>query len=142
MPPSSSGQNNQRRVFSPPLSGQPFAAIGRITREIPMYRSSLPILLLLLMCTGCVTTDSKTEVVPPNPFGYSTGRSTVAQTSYSPSSLEAAARVDTLGRKLLVTNPQLGIKPLFRTIGAPDPEVFHHGVTELDITEGLVKQCA
>jgi hypothetical protein len=55
--------------------------------------------------------------------------------------LASAARVDTLGRKLLVANPQLGMKPMFRTIGAPEPEVFHHGTTELNITEGLVKQC-
>src|SRR5262249_7828804 len=30
----------------------------------------------------------------------------------------------------------------FRTIGAAQPEIFHRGTAEIDITEGLVRRCA
>jgi hypothetical protein len=53
-----------------------------------------------------------------------------------------AARVDTIGRNILAANSQAGIRPLFRTIGVTQLEVFHRGTSEVDITEGLVKQCA
>jgi hypothetical protein len=53
-----------------------------------------------------------------------------------------AARVDTIGRNILAANSQTGIRPLFRTIGVTQLEVFHRGTSEVDITEGLVKQCA
>jgi hypothetical protein len=61
--------------------------------------------------------------------------------SGSPASLQAAARVDLLGRKIIAANPQTGLKPLFLTIGAPKAEVFHRGTGEVVITEGLVNQC-
>jgi hypothetical protein len=61
--------------------------------------------------------------------------------SISPASTEVAARVDSMGRKLLAANPQIGSKPMFHTIGAPHVEVFHRGTTEVFVTEGLVKQC-
>jgi len=56
-------------------------------------------------------------------------------------STEAAARVDTVGRRLLASNPGIGAKPMFTTIGSPQPEVFHRSTHDLFITEGLVKQC-
>jgi hypothetical protein len=64
------------------------------------------------------------------------------QASYTPASVESAARVDRLGRQILAANPQVGVKPLFVTIGAPQPELFHRGTAELAVTEGLVRQCA
>lgn len=60
----------------------------------------------------------------------------------TPASTEAAARVDSLGRRILAANPQAAARPLFRTIGAPQPEVFHRGTSDVFITEGLVRQCA
>lgn len=59
----------------------------------------------------------------------------------SPGSTETAARVDTVGRGILAANPQIGAKPLFRTIGAPRPEVFHRGTDDVYVTEGLVRLC-
>jgi hypothetical protein len=64
----------------------------------------------------------------------------------SPASTEAAARVDALGRRIIAANPQLGVGdrgmgPIFRTIGAPQPEIFHRGTSDIFITEGLVRQC-
>jgi hypothetical protein len=107
-----------------------------------MNRPALPILSLFMVCAGCVTPESKTELVSPNPFTSSPITTTVNRVSYSPSSVRAAARVDSIGRKILVDVPQLGIKPMFRTIGAPESEVFHRGTTEVIITDGLVNQCA
>jgi hypothetical protein len=49
--------------------------------------------------------------------------------------------VDTLGRKILAANPQVGARPLFRTIGSPQPEVFHRGTADIFVTEGLVTRC-
>jgi hypothetical protein len=49
--------------------------------------------------------------------------------------------VDQLGRKIVAANQQIGMRPLFRTIGAPQPEVFHIGMTDIVVTEGLVSQC-
>jgi hypothetical protein len=104
-----------------------------------------PILLIVpvfsFATTGCLTGEANTTLVPSNPFGGVapplTGRPALA-----PASLRTAARVDSLGRKIVAANPQLGIQPLFRTIGAPQPEIFHQGTAEVDITEGLVNQCA
>ena len=59
----------------------------------------------------------------------------------NPASTEAAARVDCVGRRIVSANPQLAVRPLFRTIGAPQAEVFHRGTTDIMITEGLVRQC-
>jgi len=107
-----------------------------------MNRCGLPILAALLASAGCVMQESTTELVTPNPFTNSPGASAVTRASFSPSSMGSAARVDAIGRNVVAANPQLGLQPLFRTIGAPEPEVFHRGTVEVDITEGLVKQCA
>jgi hypothetical protein len=86
--------------------------------------------------------ESKTELVPSSPFGFTPSSPAISRTSYAPPSLAAAARVDTLGRKILAANPQLGMKPLFQTIGASEPEIFHRGITNVYVTEGLVSLCA
>jgi hypothetical protein len=94
----------------------------------------------LLLIVGCLN-HSETALVTDNPFGYSQPGPIRTKAAYSPASLEAAARVDALGRKILAANTQIGARPIFRTIGAPQPEVFHVSTSEIDITEGLVKQC-
>lgn len=63
----------------------------------------------------------------------------------TPAATEAAARVDGLGRRVLAANPQTGLDTrslMFHTIGAPQPEVFHRGTSDIYVTEGLVRQCA
>lgn len=96
--------------------------------------------MVICAVAGCLPRVADTPLVPSDPFGSPPPRTT--QSALLPASLEAAARVDGLGRKILAANPQTGIQPLFRTIGAPQPEIFHQGTSEIDITEGLVKQCA
>jgi hypothetical protein len=97
----------------------------------------IPVLLLF----GCVNQQSDTSLVPDSPFGVSPASPTRTRAAYAPAPVETAARVDTLGRKILAANKQAGVKPLFRTIGVPQAEVFHYGTAEINITEGLVKQC-
>ena len=108
-----------------------------------MNRSGLAVFAsFLLAMVGCVTDQPKTEIVSNNPFGHPFPSSAQTQTNHSPSSLDAAARVDQMGRRLVAANKAAGLQPLFRTIGAPQAEIFHRGTAEIDITEGLVKQCA
>lgn len=98
--------------------------------------------LLVLFAAGCLWDEPRqTTLVPGNPLGNAPFVQRPVQTSFAPASLEAATRVDALGRKILAANPQIGDKPLFCTIGAPHPEVFHKGTTEVVLTEGLVQQC-
>ncbi len=108
-----------------------------------MQRSLLPIVIpLALLAAGCLGDESQTALVPLNPFGHSVVPETTTQSSYAPADLQSAARVDSIGHQLVTANKQLAMQPLFRTIGAPQPEIFHRGTTEVDVTEGLVKQCA
>ena len=97
--------------------------------------------ILCLTVAGCLPRKDNTALVPSNPFGSSPPPQ-VTRASTSPASVQAAVRVDSLGRKLLAANPQIGIQPLFLTIGAPQPEVFHMATSQVDITEGLVNQCS
>ena len=113
-----------------------------------MSRLSLPIssAMMLGFC-GCVTDNPKTETVAGNPFGQALAIPPATRGAYAPAKLDAAARVDQIGRRLVAANKEAGLQPLFRTIGAPQAEIFHRGATEhvtpeIDITEGLVKQCA
>jgi hypothetical protein len=104
-----------------------------------MARFMLPILLL---AAGCFWEEPQTAIVPDNPFGYQPASPPPTRTAYAPSSVKVAALVDSVGRKIVKANPQLGMDPQFRTIGAPQPEIFHRGVVEILITEGLAQQCA
>lgn len=99
----------------------------------------LPLLVVALTAAGCLGPEQATSLVPAGltPPADPAVRSSV---SYAPASIEAAARVDTLGRTLVARN-KVGLKPVFRTIGSPQPEIFHVGQAEVDVTEGLVNQC-
>jgi hypothetical protein len=106
-----------------------------------MLRTALPILLPVgLIVSGCLGSEQKSAIVPLNSFDTAAPVAPV-QLCASAASTEAAARVDQVGRKILAANPQVGVKPLFRTIGAPQPEIFHRGTLEVIVTEGLVQQC-
>lgn len=65
----------------------------------------------------------------------------------SPASIEAAARVDRIGRQLVAGSPFLGIDPAFQTVGpsqtagTSEPEIFHRDSTGVFLTEGLVALC-
>ncbi len=95
----------------------------------------------LLALAGCVPPDSSRQLVSENPFGGPAVTPPPSRSSFPPASTEAGSRADSMLRKIIAANPQMGIKPVIVTIGASDPEIFHRGTAEIDITEGLVKQC-
>jgi hypothetical protein len=95
----------------------------------------------VLVAGGCVWDEPETTLVSPSPFNHVAAAPQRNQSGYKPAATEAAARGDMLGRKIIAANRQIGVRPLFRTIGAPQPEVFHNGTTDIDVTEGLVAQC-
>jgi hypothetical protein len=91
--------------------------------------------------------SSTTSLSPPRP----------AVVTHSPivpvaGTEESARRVSELGQQIIQANPQIGLRPLFTTVGANQTEVFHHSPSsdststglrgsQVTITEGLVKQC-
>jgi len=92
------------------------------------------------MIAGCISHG--TETVPSSPFGNSAPASAPPRNvNYAPAAPEVSMRVDSLGRKILAANPQIGMKPLFGTIGDPKPEIFHKDATVVYITAGLVGMC-
>jgi hypothetical protein len=108
-----------------------------------MPRLFFPGLLILpLLWAGCIWDQPKTATVCDNPFGRTFSGQNPPQVSQPKASIEIAARVDRVGRQITLANVQAGLQPLFRTIGAPQPEAFHKGTAEVDVTEGLVRQCA
>jgi hypothetical protein len=115
-----------------------------------MVRFLLPVVVSLLgVAAGCLPQQvrensadkSGTALVPPNPFGKTAAAPQPTRAAFAPASSEVAMQVDNLGRNILAANKQTALKPLFVTIGSPQPEVFHRGTSELEITEGLVRRC-
>ncbi len=100
--------------------------------------------LVVLVC-GCLPLDltdqRSTALVSNNPFGVQASPTTQAKANFAPASQEVSLRVDQVGREILAANPQIGLRPLFATIGAPQPELFHVDAKLVYVTEGLVKQC-
>lgn len=97
---------------------------------------------LLLSAVGCFGADSGNLLVPSNPFPKGVpGHPAPPQVSVPPATQEAATRVGLVGQKVLAANEQLGFRPVFRTIGAPDVAILHRGTAEVIVTEGLVKKC-
>jgi len=84
-----------------------------------------------------------TALVPTSPFGAPAAppQQQTHTVAFAPASRETALRVDRVGRDVLAANPQIGLKPLFATIGATQPELFHQGWKIVHITEGLVAKC-
>jgi hypothetical protein len=95
---------------------------------------------LLLGLAGCLNEKENEAMVSPNPFA---GPPVVTrtQTTFPQANLDTAARVDQVGRQILASNPQIGMRPFFCAIGSQTEEVFHQGTGKLVITEGLVKRC-
>src|SRR5262249_22936697 len=107
------------------------------------------VLPCLLLTGGCLPmqlldpdAETGTALVPASPFGNPPAATTATtKAAFAPASRDLALRVDRVGREVLAANPQIGCRPLFATIGAPQAELFHQGTTMVHVTEGLVKQC-
>ncbi|MGE3805583.1 MAG: hypothetical protein AB7K24_12985 [Gemmataceae bacterium] len=101
-----------------------------------------------VLLAGCLNEDlARTEQVPPSLFGSQAPAAPPRHVALSgaPASVESASRVDQLGRKLIACNPQIGLKPVFSTLGDPRPEVTSSldpvGTWRVYVTEGLVRKC-
>lgn len=110
-------------------------------------KRALP-LILLASIAGCVPGPGETALVPNNPFGgpLTPGLPQGDKPAASPATEEASLRVSQVGQKIVAANPQIGLKPLFSTIGPsldgpPKEEIFHTSKTQVVITEPLVRKC-
>jgi hypothetical protein len=125
----------------------------RLVNEVmPMVRRCLPLgLLAAILATGCVNQFKEfigdtqpTNLVPPSTVGTDNPAAATRprdRSAYPPASGEIGWRVEMVGRKVLTANPQTGLRPVFITIGSPEPEVFHGGVNAVYVTQGLVQKC-
>ncbi|OWK34574.1 hypothetical protein [Fimbriiglobus ruber] len=52
-----------------------------------------------------------------------------------------SARVDQIGRQLLLQTPFVGIEPTFHAFGKPEPEIFHPDANGVFVSEGLISRC-
>jgi hypothetical protein len=104
-----------------------------------MMRCVAAFLLLVTVLAGCFSGDSRHTLVS-NPFGGG-AKVASAQVPHDPATEATAVRVASLGQKIVQANPQLGLHPLFTTVGAPQAEIFHRDTGEIIISEGLVRQC-
>ena len=103
----------------------------------------LPLCLPLLVAVGgCLTEETGTLLVEPNPFGPPPTAAPPTKVAHAPATEEAEKRVVLVGQKILAANPQASLRAmLFITHGSPQPEVFHRDGRQLFVTEGLVRQC-
>jgi hypothetical protein len=100
-----------------------------------MFRAGLLVSSCVLAAVAGCQTEQHTAMVSANPFDSAPTVVPRPKVDLSPASVQAAQRVDMLGRKLVAANPQAGLgRPMFQTIGAPQPEIFHKGMQEVDIT--------
>jgi hypothetical protein len=86
--------------------------------------------------------DARTPDLPGNP--HTSDAPVVTQTDHmvsKPSSPETSMRVCAVGNRILDANKQIGIRPLFMTVGLAKPEIGHQGTTVIEISEALVNAC-
>ena len=68
-------------------------------------------------------------------------KSTINASNLPEAQLQNAARVDKLSHKILASNPDLKLLPMFLTIGSKEQSIYHSGPDQLVVTEGLVLRC-
>lgn len=95
----------------------------------------------LCVASGCAGYDLRSTPAAPPPLSASNPPA-IKQASYVAAHNAATVqRVQEVGRKLAVANPQLGFKPAFQVTGDAGPRIAHRGEQEIVISEGLVRQC-
>ncbi len=106
-----------------------------------MTRRVGPIVVLLLAVGGCLPEDSSLATVSAGLLDEAPQNAPPGRLLHAPASEEAAKRVLQVGAQILASNPTLGVRPVFTTIGAPWEEIFHQDDKAVFITEGLVREC-
>ncbi len=95
----------------------------------------------LAALAGCETPASKTAQVSSNFFNLQAGSGQVTQANYSSADSAVCMRVDSVGRKLLLENPQISVRPQFAAVLSESPEIFHLDQQMIIVSEGLVRKC-
>jgi hypothetical protein len=107
-------------------------------------------LLLLVAGGGCVE-EERTRLVSPNIPTTASSSESFASSFFTrppqaPATEKTAKHVIAVGQKIVLDNPQMGLRPMFLTTGVPQPEIFHKGIGGLNgcqvvVSEGLVQRC-
>src|SRR5262249_11540571 len=88
-----------------------------------MVRRIVPVCLPFVFASvACLGEEPAAVLVPTNPFQAPTNGQ-APHLVCAPSTQEASGRVTALGQKILAANPQLGLRPMFQTVGAPHTEI-------------------
>jgi hypothetical protein len=105
-----------------------------------MLRRMLP-LGLLMVVAGCWLDDKPNQmIVEPGPL-YPAPTLPPMKKSYAPATEAASARAQEMSKRILIANPQVGMRPVVLTVGSEQPEIFHRGTGQIVITQGLVNLC-
>jgi hypothetical protein len=100
---------------------------------------------LLLITSGCVSTESDLAMVTSGPTGstsFSIPRKLLDPNRAPPATQAEARRVDELGKKIVAANKHLNPSLAFLTIGGADEELFHQDAKAIIITEKLSRKCS
>ena len=100
-----------------------------------------PLIVSLLAVGGCLPEDGGLATVSTGLSDDAPQDTPAGHLLHAPATEQAAKRVLQVGGQILVSNPNLGVKPVFTTIGAPGEEIFHQDDKVVFITEGLVREC-
>jgi hypothetical protein len=107
-----------------------------------MRRRIVPFVLVLAVA-GCSSAPLTTTLVPNDPLVSGPAAPPPQHVTCTPASVEDAARVDQLGQRIVLANPQAGARPVrFVIVGSPQPMLIHRNSSEVVISEGLVRRCA
>lgn len=104
-------------------------------------RHLLPVLLLAPV--GCFH-GTQTHAIDPTQTSAVSG--TPQQSMSKAAGTESSAqRLLSVSGKVVRANPQLGMRPIFLTVGTPTPEIFHKGGKtdgyQVFVSEGMIRAC-
>ena len=81
-------------------------------------------------------------MIPDVPWGHFKAVETPEMPKISPATTENAIRAGKIGQKIVDANKAVGLRPSIHTIGGEQVEVFHRGLDQIFVTEGLVRQAS
>jgi len=95
----------------------------------------------LLGLFGCLPDSARLALVPGGDALLTRHTASRPPMDLPPVNHELARRVALSGQKLLAANRSLEVRPQITTLGVPEEELFHRGLEEIYISEGLVERC-
>jgi hypothetical protein len=98
--------------------------------------------LLLLFAVGCLPEQEGATLVPCSPFiDHAFTPAEARPVDEVPATKETADRVSAVAGKVVSANPGIGFRPRFLTSNSPHEEIYHRGMRDVFVTEGLVRRC-